>query len=199
MPVKEFNSDLLIAATKNSSSTEGFLVFFGTDWCGHCKKFKPAFEELAIASEKREGFTKPTFIYNQVEKGQEYASKLFRVAGYPTLIYILQDKYWTFKGKRQQEEILEFIDKCKSGQNREGKACPSALPSFRESVAEGFEDLYVGIKDHYHNNTVVFFVVVIVILAVLGVCFATCYQMFTDEGEDLVATPSVLSPKKKED
>jgi len=189
--VHNLSSDLLIAATNASKSTHGFIVFFGTDWCGHCKNFKPVFDQMASdLHAKEDGTPKPMFIYQQVEKGQDYASKAFRVQGYPTLVYIYNNTYWTYKGKREPSIIFDWIDNIRIGNITEGKPYPLGAPTFLENISEGYQDMVISLKGYYHTSPVMFFTILIIIVAVFSLCIAACYQLFTEEGEDVVCTPA---------
>lgn len=179
--------DAFIELTMNSTEPEGFFVFFGTDWCGHCKKFKPTFEEMSDKLPIRpEGSAKPKFIYYQVEDSNKNPAKLFRVSGYPTLVYVRNNLLYEYEGKREEPEIFEWLDKVKAGETGEGKPYPDRLPTFQENFVDGLNDLSKVIKLHYKHNFSMFMVIVTLFLFVVGLCCMTVYQLATEESGDYV-------------
>lgn len=177
-----------ISFTKNSSDPEGFFVFFGTDWCGHCKNFKPIFEELSYKVEQRDqpNQARPKFIYYQVEKNSEEPAKLFRVNGYPSLYFIFNNLYWEFEGKRVEEEIFPWLDKVKNGEISGGKHYPETLPTFSENFVEGVNDFVRVLKLHYTHNFAMFLVIIGIFLVVVCLCCMTIYQLATESRGDVV-------------
>lgn len=184
---RAINGQDFIDFTINSTSKEGFFVFFGTDWCGHCKKFKPEFEEMAKKiADREEGAAKPLMIYYQVDKDTEHQAKLFRVHGYPSLYYILNNSYWEFDGKREEPDILEWIDKVKRGELSEGKPYPDRLPTFIENLRDGMEETWKVIQIQYKYNFMIFCVIAGCLLLIVSLCCLTVHQLLTEESGDVV-------------
>lgn len=183
-----------IDLTANSTSKDGFFVFFGTDWCGHCKKFKPQFQDIADKiGEREEGLARPLMIYYQVEKETEHQAKLFRVHGYPSLFYIYNNTYWEYEGKREEEDILEWIDKIRKGQIAEGRPYPDRLPTFVENFKDGLDDTWKLIKVHYKYNFLVFCIIAGCFVLILSLCCLTIHQLLTEDRGDI--DPEVLHKK----
>jgi len=84
------------------------VILFYADWCGHCKTFKPNWDEWSKEFEK----THDDIQFNSVED-KELQSKEwsdFKISGFPTLMMIKNDKQILFQGPRTKELIEEWID-----------------------------------------------------------------------------------------
>lgn len=91
-----------------TSGKSVFVKFFAS-WCGHCKKMKPAWDELMQAHQGN-----PYFLVGDVEcsandKMQAFCKK-FEVKGFPTLLY--GDPSGTlekYTGKRDLDSLQSFV------------------------------------------------------------------------------------------
>jgi thioredoxin-like negative regulator of GroEL len=84
------------------------LILFYADWCGHCKKFMPTWEEFIktrINSEE----------YNviQIESANPFAQRIKGLQGYPTIYYIHGEKLIEYNGNRDIESLEKFLEKNK--------------------------------------------------------------------------------------
>ena len=69
-----------------SDSDKKTMIFFSADWCGHCKNFKPVWDELNTDENKsKANFINVNCSDNEDEKIQEIMSK-YSVQGFPTLM-----------------------------------------------------------------------------------------------------------------
>ncbi len=103
----DYNFEHDTQATTGSTTGDWFVLMFAP-WCGHCKKVKPIWEELA------------TDLKGQTVKAASIASvdctensetcQRFNVKGYPTLLYFSHGKMYKYKGKRNLEGFKAFID-----------------------------------------------------------------------------------------
>ncbi len=76
--------------------------------CGHCKAFKPGYQE---AAEELKDNKKVRLAAIDCTVNQAVASE-FKVTGYPTLKYFSYGKYVEdFSGPRTKEGLIEFFDK----------------------------------------------------------------------------------------
>lgn len=97
------------------------LVMFYAPWCGHCKAFKPAFQEAAreLANQK-----KANLAAVDCTKHTQIASK-YEIRGYPTIQYFSLGKLvQDYDKPRTKEGIIEFFqeklpDKLKRDNNSE--------------------------------------------------------------------------------
>jgi thiol-disulfide isomerase/thioredoxin len=84
------------------------LKIFYADWCGHCKTFKPIYEnDLPDMINKQK--INCTIDAIDAEKNKEQASK-YEVKGFPTTILELPDgKKIKYEGEREPKPIIDFI------------------------------------------------------------------------------------------
>lgn len=96
-----------ILVKENFTSNKPYkeLLFFTLDGCGHCEKMKPTWELL-----------KNNYGGNQYIKLLEIDAKnqklvdLYKVKGFPTLLYIKDGKLQTeYNGNRTYEDLVKFL------------------------------------------------------------------------------------------
>lgn len=102
----DFESEL-----SNVSKDEKVLVMFYADWCGHCKKLKPVWDEAAAELEKDEnkGVGKMMKV-NCGNPGEDKTHKAimdkYGVQGYPTIKLFENGKDSEYTGGRSKEALL---------------------------------------------------------------------------------------------
>ena len=92
-----------------TQNNPGMLLIYA-DWCGHCQRFKPIFNE--IHSKIGKSFSCVSINDVELERGPELAKALaFR--GFPTIKFFDQNGKITqdYTGDRQSSEILTHICK----------------------------------------------------------------------------------------
>ncbi|CAN0202402.1 unnamed protein product [Scytosiphon promiscuus] len=98
-------SDIITITSANFKETvmEGtWFVKFYTDWCAHCQKLHPTWEELA------------TDLKGEVNVGQVNCDKdvalcrRFHVAGYPTLVHVHKRRARVYKKSRKKAALKDF-------------------------------------------------------------------------------------------
>lgn len=182
--VQEVVDDAFIALTQNNTSNGGFFVFFGANWCGHCRKFKPVFAELSESGSKRnETALKPAFIFHPVEKRNSHVPKLFRVKGYPTLIYLRQNSWWEYNGDRNATRILEWLDQLIAN-GTTGKPYPERLPTFSEEFVEHWDEFKHMVYFQYTYHPIMFFFILGALIVFVIMCVSTCAQLASDDSGD---------------
>jgi thiol-disulfide isomerase/thioredoxin len=99
----------------NNNVSEGFaekgpeFVMIYADWCGHCQKAKPDFDELAKASPLNIGTNK---VYLRGVNGESDEGKLLKVEGYPTFrLYKPDGRMVEYTGGRGIDQYKEFLTK----------------------------------------------------------------------------------------
>ena len=162
--------------TRSDASRDGYLVFFGADWCGHCTKFKPVFLNLSTIVSERETGPKPAFLFYLVDK-EEHATKLFRLTGYPSLLYIKDSRFWKFTGRRTEDEIVQWID---SIETFESKPYPDRVFSFWEEIQDSLDHTKSYFVRGYKNTPLKFISVGIVALIFL-LLFCVCFCQIISE------------------
>ena len=106
--LKYKNKYLQLKALKNSQKGGGekaTLNLFKSEFCSHCIKFKPLWEELQNELKDKVNFK----IFDAVNDKKEM--KEYGIQGYPTLILKRGNNKVEFNGSRNKENIIEFINK----------------------------------------------------------------------------------------
>ena len=88
------------------------LVLFYADWCGHCKKFKPIWDDMSNQSNK-DGKNKLLKIDlgGDDPKNTSIMEK-YKVDGFPTVALLNNGKLEeTYNGERSKEALSNFISK----------------------------------------------------------------------------------------
>lgn len=125
-----------------SQGVNGALVFFGASWCGHSRQFNATFKQLGeqVLSGSFERSPAMTY-YNIKNPKDDELHKRFRVTGFPTLIYVSQDKYWTFLGERKLELMVDWFQSILEGNGREGTPYPTGDLTVWDDIGEVFRDI----------------------------------------------------------
>jgi thiol-disulfide isomerase/thioredoxin len=84
------------------------LVLFYADWCGHCNKIKPVWEEAA------DQVNKPEVKMIKVNCGEGTPAdnkimKKYSIEGYPTIIKFVDGKPQLYQGEREPESFKEAL------------------------------------------------------------------------------------------
>jgi thiol-disulfide isomerase/thioredoxin len=85
------------------------LYLFKVDWCPHCKKAKPVFDEVEKELNGRmiNGYT-VTFKTVDCEAEPDMADK-FKIEGYPTIKLIKDGQVIEYDAKPEKDKIMEFL------------------------------------------------------------------------------------------
>ncbi|CAM9579677.1 unnamed protein product [Ectocarpus sp. 12 AP-2014] len=98
-------SDIITVTSQNFKETikEGtWFVKFYTDWCKHCQRLQPTWEELATE-------LKGKVNVGQVNCDRDYSlCRRFHVAGYPTLVHVHNRRTRVYKKSRGKEALVAF-------------------------------------------------------------------------------------------
>ncbi|XP_062545872.1 protein disulfide-isomerase A5 [Armigeres subalbatus] len=102
---------IIIMGDKNADEVlqneDRLLVMFYAPWCGHCKRMKPDFAEVASLLVKNNVPGKVAAI--DCTEHPKTAER-FEIQGYPTMKYFVRGKFIkNYEGKRTAQAMFEFI------------------------------------------------------------------------------------------
>jgi thiol-disulfide isomerase/thioredoxin len=107
---------LLVIMKLYGYSAEGFeasgneLIIAKADWCGHCKKAKPAFDALAAASPiKLSDGSSVTVRILDADANKADIEKL-NVRGFPSIIYMKGGNPMEYSGERSYDGVISFLN-----------------------------------------------------------------------------------------
>ena len=84
------------------------LVLFYADWCGHCKKIKPVWEETA--NEVNEPEVKMIMVNcGEGTPADQKIMKKYSIDGYPTIIKFVDGKAQLYQGDRDSSSFKEAL------------------------------------------------------------------------------------------
>ena len=161
-------------------SEDGYFVFFGAAWCGHCKSFKPTFVKLAkLSADKTMTLNPEMILYEVIDR--DPITTLFKVNAFPTMLFIKNGRYCPFGGPRDTDTIAEFFTR---DMNREH--CfdfPLNYPSWLEQFWNMLEDFMVQIQYEYKfyrrefpTATLIFVGVFVICLLITTIGLIACIK-----------------------
>ena len=84
------------------------LVLFYADWCGHCKKIKPVWDETAKEVNSDEVKMIKVNCGEGTDEDQRIMKK-YSIDGYPTIIKFVNGKATLYQGDRDAESFKEMF------------------------------------------------------------------------------------------
>jgi thiol-disulfide isomerase/thioredoxin len=78
------------------------LVLYKAEWCGHCQRFKPAWEQL-----KNQNIN-VSFVEYDADKDRTVIKKN-NIHGYPTIHYKKGETVYEYNGERTVEGLMNFV------------------------------------------------------------------------------------------
>lgn len=80
------------------------VLLFKAEWCGHCKKFKPVWNEL-------KEMYKNKYVFNTYDSDEDKDKmKQWGVSGFPTIIFKRGDDAIEYSGDRSIGSIVKFLE-----------------------------------------------------------------------------------------
>jgi protein disulfide-isomerase-like protein len=95
----------------NEIKTGKKLVLFYADWCGHCKKLKPAWDETA--KEFNSDKNNPKMLKVNCGDDNNESKKLMKkydINGYPTILLFVNGRPMPYDGERTEEGFLNALN-----------------------------------------------------------------------------------------
>ena len=90
-------------STKSNNDSQCKIIFFYAEWCGHCKKMKPEWDEFKRANPQScEEF--------ESEEITEELRKKYNIRGYPTIVKRQGNKVIPYEGERTKEGLAKFLN-----------------------------------------------------------------------------------------
>ncbi len=103
--IEESNPDKIIPDPSDAQVT---FVFFHATWCGHCKQFKPIFEQVAAAAKGKARFK--TVVSDVLQKSP-HADKI-PIRGFPTIIVFSKgEQVDTLVGNQGKDALEQLVMK----------------------------------------------------------------------------------------
>jgi len=104
---------LIVCNSMYSNTSENFssdcakptVVFYHASWCGFCKLFKPEFEKFENKI-KNNGINVKI---EQIECNEETKKECSFLNGYPTVLFIKNNKIIPYDGERKAKELYNFV------------------------------------------------------------------------------------------
>ena len=84
------------------------LVLFYADWCGHCKKIKPVWDETAKEVNKEEVKMIKVNCGEGTDEDQRVMKK-YSIDGYPTIIKFVNGKATLYQGDRDSDSFKDMF------------------------------------------------------------------------------------------
>lgn len=91
-------------------SNQLVLVMFYAPWCGHCKRLKPIYSEVAKMLNENPSLTEIPVKLAKVDCTLETSLQdKYQIQGYPTLIFFRNNHNYPYDGPRENAQGLYFI------------------------------------------------------------------------------------------
>lgn len=99
------NNNVSVMVGGGNETVDKVDVFlFKAEWCGHCKAFKPTWENLQNKYNNKYNF----HTYDNDKNEKEMVE--WEIRGFPTIIAKKGDLATEYRGPRDEESLLNFFD-----------------------------------------------------------------------------------------
>jgi thiol:disulfide interchange protein len=89
-------------------SSDKVLVLFYADWCGHCTKLKPAWEEAATKANSEKKRMIQIDVGGKTAEQKELMDK-YQIDGFPTILVFQQGVPTPYQGSRSVDAFLSSL------------------------------------------------------------------------------------------
>jgi thiol-disulfide isomerase/thioredoxin len=105
--VENLNEDL---SNDSKRTGESQLYFFHADWCPHCKRAKPEWDNIVKNYDNKDfGKYKLKTIEVDCSEGDDPLIQQYSIDGYPTILMIKDDKRIDYDAKISYDNLDKFI------------------------------------------------------------------------------------------
>lgn len=135
-------------------SKDVFVKYYA-EWCGHCKKLAPIWEELA------EVFDPEHVVIAKIEHTLNDVATPITIEGYPTLVFYPANgevdpisgfrKHITYQGPRELENLVNFI-KESAGTEAKEKTAPKIKKPVVDQTAIDIEDVEAPVEEEVDHD-----------------------------------------------
>jgi len=165
--VVELTTDNFDSLTSNG----GWFIKFYAPWCGHCKKLAPIWQELSLGTNSNIASVDCTH-YSAL-------CTAFSVRGFPTLKYLNNGRQYLYKGGRDINKFVEFLE---GGYlQTESELIPplNNLESIPKLPSTQSDVLYYQITEVARTNFLISFFLVSFMFFLIGVALGICLDNCT--------------------
>lgn len=181
VPVLGVTGADLALSTAKGNTANGSLVFFGAPWCKHSRMFNSTYQSLAQKSYLGLLPASPSFWYYEVQDpAKDLHHRYFRVKGFPTVLYVWKNQYWSFDGQRNLHDLENWLGDIWGGVWREGEPYPNGAPTLRDDISSVIRDIKFFFSFHVRNHPIELMVGALCVtasfVAVLGILGMIIYD-----------------------
>jgi thiol-disulfide isomerase/thioredoxin len=107
--VENLNNDDV--SNNNRRISEAQIMFFSADWCPHCKKAKPEWNDFTSEYDGKEvGFYKISCQSVDCTDGNNELIQEYSIDGYPTIILLKDNKRIDYDARITHENMKQFVE-----------------------------------------------------------------------------------------
>ena len=107
--VENLNNDDV--SNNNRRISEAQITFFSADWCPHCKKAKPEWDDFTNEYNGKEvGFYKINCQSVDCTDGNSELIQEYNIDGYPTIILLKDNKRIDYDARITGENLKQFVE-----------------------------------------------------------------------------------------
>lgn len=103
------------AVAESAGDSKKTLIFFRANWCGHCTRFKPVWDETCAEMDQRPHLLDVE--RKEVDVDTEEAKPLLQkhnVRGFPHVVLVYGgDKEEVYSGNRTKEDMIDFLERAR--------------------------------------------------------------------------------------
>ena len=190
-----FDSTIVDSETLQVKGDKPWFIKFFAPWCGHCKNLAPTWDEF----HKRHSHEVNIGRIDCTDENSRSVCGQFGVRGYPTLIFLKEGKYYTFRGPRKLENLADFAlnEGYLSASEEQQGDIPKrveGMEKFQKDSVDFFKQLSIGIDQIFEKVHMGFIPkpvrYLMVAFLVLSPFFMVIFMLCFDEDDEPSAAPS---------